>query len=175
MKNNRGITLIALAITIIVITIIASVVTYSGMQALRDSKESAQLSEVGMVQQAVLENYTKYKTTGNYEYMVGTPITNYDEVTNVINELNSKSSETINLKLDGSYYYYAGCSGIDRNPYYYYELKAEDLKKLGITQEEDVFVVNYLSGEVINKTLLTTRTGKPLYTYAQQLDPLSPP
>ena len=175
MKNNRGITLIALAITIIVITIIASVGTYSGVQALRDSKENAQLSEVGMGQQAVLQNYTKYKTTGNDEYLVGTAITNYDEVTNVINELNSKSSETINLKLDYSYYYYAGHGGMDGNQYYYYELNAEDLKKLGITQEEDVFIVNYATGEVINKTLLVTRTGKTLYAYAVELEAIPLP
>ena len=61
MKSNKGITLIALAVTIIVLIIIASVGTYSGVQALRDSKENAQLSEVRMIQQAVLENYTKYK------------------------------------------------------------------------------------------------------------------
>ena len=74
MENNKGITLIALAITIIVLLIIASVGTYSGVEALRDAKEEAQISELNMVKQPVVENYTKYLTTKNNMYIRGTKL-----------------------------------------------------------------------------------------------------
>lgn len=168
MKNNKGITLIALTITIIVIIIIASVGTYAGAQALKDSKEDAQIAEVGMIQQAILENYTKYKTTGNDMYLVGKKIEDYNEVFTVINEINSKSSEEyINLQISNWQYNFIINHELNPKELYYYELNQEDLKKIGITQEDDIFIVNYASGEVINKTLKNTRTGKPLYVYAR--------
>ena len=75
MKNNNGITLIALTVTIIVIIIIASVGTYSGMNSLREATERKQIAEVGVLQQAILENYTKYLTTKNNIYIRGTQLT----------------------------------------------------------------------------------------------------
>ena len=63
MKNNKGITLIALAIMIIVIIIIASVTVYSGISAVKDSKEKKLQTELETVQHAVLENYSKYLLT----------------------------------------------------------------------------------------------------------------
>ena len=164
MKNNKGITLIALTITIIVLIIIASVGTYSGVQSLRESKENSQIAEVGMIQQAVLESYIKFKTTGNSMYIRGQEVT-YTEMEKLINEINSKISgeNTISLK---AYNY-------DRDNYYgfsshYYELSNEDLAEMGILQVDgNTFIVNYVTGEVINKVLQVTRSGKPLYTYAE--------
>ena len=65
MKDNKGITLIALAITIIILIIIASVSTYSGVEALKDSRAEARKSEIKMIQQAVLENYALYQKTND--------------------------------------------------------------------------------------------------------------
>lgn len=156
MKNNRGITLIALAITIIVIIIIASVGTYSGVEALRDSKENAQLSEVGMVQQAVLQNYTKYKTTGNDMYLRGTTVS-YEEISSLLSEMGT-TPKTITYTLP---------SPADVLPNYYYRLSETNLKDMGISQVEgDTFIVNYSTGEVINEKLKTTRSGKALYVYS---------
>lgn len=45
MKTNKGITLIALVITVIVILIIAAVTLFSGTQALKDAKKDAKISE----------------------------------------------------------------------------------------------------------------------------------
>lgn len=171
MKNNKGITLIALTITIIVIIIIASVGTYSGVQALKDAKEEAQIAEVGMIQQAILENYTKYKTTGNIKYLVGTQI-DYTIVEKVINDINRKASEAeIMLKISKSDYESLDFSIDNNKQYAYYELDKEHLVALGIQQEEETFIVNYSTGEVINKDLLVTRKGKPLYIYAKNITP----
>ena len=38
---------------------------------------------------------------------------------------------------------------------------------LGIKKEEDTFIVNYKTGEVINETKKTTKSGKALYIYAK--------
>ena len=65
--------------------------------------------------------------------------------------MNSISGENINLK------------GTE-----YKQLNKEDLEKLGIIDEENIFIVNYSTGEVINKTLKATKSGKALYTYSKE-------
>ena len=74
MKNQKGITLIALVITIIILLIIASVATYTGINAIQDSKNQSYMSEVEMLKQVVLENYTKYLTTKDEQYIRGEPL-----------------------------------------------------------------------------------------------------
>lgn len=160
MKNNKGITLIALAVTIIVLIIIASVGTYSGIEALRDAKEEAQISELNMLKQPVVENYTKYLMTKNDMYIRGTKV-NYSDVQTIISEINNNANETVSLKVND--YDISGSTDITE---YYYRLSESDLKEMGVTQAQDSYIINYKTGEVINETLKTTRTGVPLYTYS---------
>ena len=47
------------------------------------------------------------------------------------------------------------------------EINKSDLEKLGITGEEDTFIVNYKTGEVINKTARVTNLNKALYVYSK--------
>ena len=47
----------------------------------------------------------------------------------------------------------------------YKQLNKEDLEKLGVIDEENIFIVNYSTGEVINKTLKVTKSKKALYIY----------
>ena len=163
MKDNKGITLIVLVITIIILFIIASVGTYSGLEALKDAKEKTQISEVNMLKQAVVENYTKYETTKNEMYIRGTKV-NYSDMQSLVNEINSKKSskeETISLKVDN--YDVNGSTDISE---YYYELTADDLNEMELSQLKETFIVNYKTGEVINKDLKVTINGIPLYTYS---------
>ena len=161
--NNKGITLISLAITIVVLIILASVSTYVGVNSLNQSKENTQLSELGIVQQVILENYTKYE-----QYLVGTKITDYSEMKKIEKEINDKIKDDITLKITAETY--DGIKGQEtegaQKEYYYYELDQSDLKKIGITQESEKYIVNYATGEVINKDVLVTKSGKPLYTYS---------
>lgn len=163
--NNKGITLIILIVTIIVLMIIAGTATFSGINSIQESRENTQLAELGMVQQAVLENYTKYKMTKDAEYLIGKQIVNYTYVSEIADEINKYTKDKITLKIKKYHYNGIGDNTYDES-YYYYELQQEDLEKLGIKQEKDIYIVNYVSGEVINKNLLVTGTGKPLYTYA---------
>lgn len=53
MKNNKGITLIALIITIIILLILASVATYNGMEVIQSSKLTAFTAELKIMQTQV--------------------------------------------------------------------------------------------------------------------------
>ena len=172
MKNNKGITLIALAITIIVLIIIASVGTYTGSQAIKDSKEQTLLAEIGILQQAVLENYTKYITTGNDMYILGKDkdrkSLTFAEMQTLVNSINSKITDGAAITLKSNNYDLEDKFGIES---YYYELSEKDLKEMDVSTSKDtVFIVNFATGEVINKTDQVTKSGKPIYVYAQNIE-----
>lgn len=63
MKSEKGITLISLMITIIVMLIIAGVATYSGMESVNTAKRTAFISEMEMIQAKVNIIYEKRKTS----------------------------------------------------------------------------------------------------------------
>ncbi len=163
-RKNKGITIISLTITIILLLIIASITVSIGMNSLKDSKENLKLSELNMVQQAVLENYTKYKTTNNDIYILGNQVS-YSDMQTLISEINSKNTTGENITLKVSDY----TSGALDISIYYYELSQEDLEKMGISDTDETYIVNFSTGEVINKTLKVTGSGKPLYTHAMDL------
>ena len=50
MKNNKGITLVSLVITIIVLLILASVFIYSGVNTVRYTKFNKVKSEISIIQ-----------------------------------------------------------------------------------------------------------------------------
>lgn len=152
MKNEKGITLIVLTITIIVLLILIGVTigSMAGKKGLiKDSKSNTKISELNQVQQALLEAYVMYKNTGNENYLVGKDI-EYSEVQEVISNF-----ENATLKATGNYK----------------RLEPEDLAKLGITGGEDTYIVNYETGEVINETQSVTGNGDELYVYATNSNP----
>ena len=166
MKNNKGITLIALTVMVIVIIIIASVTVYSGINSVKNSKDKKYEAELGTIQHAVLENYSKYLSTkdlpneGTTNYLVGTKITFADAraVANQIGVVLKANDYDSNPSVDES-----EC---------YYRLKEADLNKIGIVStvesdiEADTYIVNYATGEVMNETQATERA---LYVYAVDL------
>ena len=85
------------------------------------------------------------------ETLPGTTV-DYTELQNLINEINTMSSANITLR---------------GNKEDYKELSTADLNELGIEKETNTFIVNYKTGEVINKTLKVTKAGRALYTYAK--------
>jgi Tfp pilus assembly protein PilE len=157
MKNNNGVTLMALTIIIIVLLIITSVATYSGLNTLKDAKENAKLSELGIIQQAVIENYTKYKLTKNNMYIRGDAV-DYNEVNNLATEMNVKLLITSAYTIESD----------QKSTSYYYRLEKNDLEEMDISQVEDSYIVNYETGEVLNETQKKTSTGKALYIYATE-------
>ena len=62
-SNNKGITLIALVITIVVLLILASIGIGGAITGVDESTDQKLKSELKMVQHAVLQRYTKYSLT----------------------------------------------------------------------------------------------------------------
>ena len=63
LRDNKGITLIALSITIIVLLILAAVTIGGGNESIKMSKNNKLVVELDMVQHACLERYSEYKLT----------------------------------------------------------------------------------------------------------------
>ena len=145
-RKNNGITLVALVITIVLLLIISGISITGTLRGHKETVSAKQLSELEMVQHAILERNTKAQLTK--EELPGTTITKAD-VQEVIDDINNKSGEHIQLK------------GTE-----YKELNKSDLETLGINGEENIFIVNYKTGEVYNETQKTTNDGNILYICA---------
>ena len=160
LKNEKGITLLALVITMIILMILVGITINVGKNGITESREDAMLSELGIVQNAILQRKTKADLTG--ENYPGETITeaniNLEETIEEINNNRTSGEEEISRK--------------DRDDSHYYFLSTENggLEELGITNSEDAYIVNYETGEVINYTTKLTGTGKPLYIYAKEAD-----
>lgn len=147
-RKNKGITLVTLVITIVILLIISGISITGTITGKKETEESVQISELKIIQQAILERYTKVQLTK--ETLPGTSVT-ISEVQSIINEINNETEENINLK------------GKE-----YKRLNKKDLENLGVIGEEDnTYIVNYSTGEVINETIKTTNNGKALYIYAK--------
>ena len=152
-KNNKGITLVALVITIIILLILASITVYMGSDSIKDSKENILLTEVRMVQHAALERYTQ-ESLMNSNILPGTPYSSMDEIKNDITELSSEEKLTNLLNNN-------------QTPSDYYYLETADLEEMQITNTEDSYIINYKLGLAINVTTPKTALGKPVYVYAK--------
>lgn len=160
LKNQKGITLIALVVIIVVLLILTGVAINMSKEGIRESKEDAMLSELGMVQNAILQRKIKADLTD--ETYPGDKI-DIATVNSVITEINNQQTagEDIELK-DNS-------EGKDNN-YYLLTNSNNGLSNLGITNSVDEYIVNYETGEVINSTTKVTESGKPLYMYAKEVN-----
>lgn len=157
-NNAKGITLLALVITMIVLLILAGITIHIGVNGIEESKEDTMLSELGIVQNAVLQRKTKADIT-NEKYPGETIIEaniNLEKTIEYMNHNKASGEEEINRK------------DSDDSNYYFLSNENEGLENLGITNSEDAYIVNYETGEVINYTAKLTETGKPLYTYARE-------
>ena len=151
LRKNKGITMVALVITIIILLILAGISVTGVIRGIDETNESTQISQLEMVQHALLERKTKADLTKEKETLPGTTA-DYTELQNLINEINTMSSANITLR---------------GNKEDYKELSTADLKELGIEKETNTSIVNYKTGEVINKTQKVTKAGRALYTYAK--------
>lgn len=75
MKNENGITLISLAATIVILIILASVTTYTGVSSIRSSKLTKFKQELELVQAQVDMLYEKYKDDKNMYKQLGSGLT----------------------------------------------------------------------------------------------------
>ena len=157
MKSIKGITLISLVITIVVLLILAGVTINGSIQGINDAKDKKYWSELKTVQHAILERDTKYKLTKDTNLLVGSELTN------------SQLPSSINWILKDD------TSGDKEKAYYL--LTTGALNTLGLKQEvedddyKDEFIVNYFTGEVYNNTTKKDKKdNKDLYITLQTQD-----
>ncbi len=147
-KSEKGITLMVLALTILVLAMITGVGIYGATKGISTAKDSKLMTEVKMVQQGVIEQYVKYKTTQNKDYIIGSKM----DINYVTKMAMSNGFELV---------YPSGYEYDD-----YYKLSKADMEKLGFQNITDEYVVNYVSGEVMNYTHITDSKGNPVYVRA---------
>lgn len=153
-NTTSGITLIALAITITVLLIIAGVTITTGTLNIKQSEENKLITELGMLNHAALERYTKAILTK--EKYPGVKVSEAGiDIDAVINDIASQSGQTITRK------------DTNKDNYYLLTNQNNGLKDLGIRDAEDEYIVNYETGEVINYTTRVTNSKKPLYIYSK--------
>ena len=155
-KNQNGITLISLVITVIVILILAGVGinASTGMNGdVTKTKSVSDYADLVKVQQAALQAYISYKQTGNVDVLKGKAMT-YAEAKAIETEFKALDS-TVSLKQADSAE--AGNK--------YYRLSMYDLRALGLNNLRAgvEYVVNYATGEVFNATSKQTGLGETLY------------
>ncbi len=141
-KNNSGITLVSLVITVIVLLILSSIAVYSGVSTIRSARLTRFTTELKMMQQKVNELYDSYinnkSVTVNGTEYVGTDIQNIGEDPEGL--FNSNRLEEV---------FSAEGSGItDRTGYMYYSL--ETMQGLGMQDMEYEFFVNVATRSVVS-------------------------
>lgn len=148
-EKQQGITMVSLVITIIVLVIVSGIGITVGTSSMKSSKDSKLTQELVMVQHAVLEQYAKYKTTKDRNYLVGNKM-ELQEIQKIAQEL--------------------GITLVTIPPKYsnqdYYRLDKASLLEIGIQDTNDEYIVNYVSGEVINITKKVTTNQEALYVKA---------
>ncbi len=153
LKKNTGITIISLVIVIVLLLILSTVTINTGTTLIAEGEDSKLKSELDIVQHAVLEQYTKFKAVKDEDILIG-------------NKVNDEELEKITDELG---IYLVNIPNTYKNTDYY-KLNKDQLLQLGIKNSSDEYIVNYVSGEVINCTQKTTSKKEPLYVKAYDFE-----
>ena len=170
-KNQNGITLVTLVITILVLLILASAslnMTFTEIDNVRNDKLKA---ELGIVRQAVVEQYQKAEALGKtgvskseeqLDIWVGTRISTSEDIVfpeGLIAILRENGLEDN----ENAYMFTYNENSWENQEDLYYRLNKENLQTLGIDKSEHEYIVNYKTGEVYNETQKVTFDNELLY------------
>lgn len=157
-KSQKGITLVALVVTVIVLLILAGIgigELSNNNEDITQTKDTMSLAELNKVQQVVIENYLKYIQIKNEHILTGVgqkiDEEKYNEINNKLKQISNNEFHLIDFS--------------DNTDESYYMLNGDDLKSLGLQNihNNDVYVVNYSTGEVFNYTQQKNASGDILY------------
>lgn len=135
MKNENGITLVILAVTIIILGIIASLVVVSSLESIDYTKETAFISEMKLIREKV--------NIANKEIDIGS--TAYENLGKEITTLSPEQKTTI-YNLFTQY----NIATAEQSKYKYFE--PSDLEKLGIYNTSNIVVINFSNLDIISIT-----------------------
>ncbi len=174
--KNNGVTLVILAIVIIVLMIIVGVSLNSGLSSADEVADDRTGTELSIVEQAVIEQYTLLLTE-NQDGKIATKILEdvslEDDTDRPSTLIGTRIANVSTLNSYGFNQYLVDYSNIDDMKYedYYYFLDESDLEELGISDnksDEEIqnhsYIVNYSTGEVFdtkNKKYYTSKD--PIY------------
>lgn len=154
LNKEKGITLIALIVTIVVLIILAGITIAGGIQGIDKANDNKLISDLDKVHHAITERDTKYKLTKDESLLIGTVVK-----TNNIDVSGLSQAETIVWKM-------VDFDDVEDPEREYYRVTGQDLVDLGLTSDpttKTVYVVNYYTGEAYNETQKTTEDGELLY------------
>lgn len=135
-KKDKGITLVALVITIVVILILASVATYSGMDAIKSSEFTRFSAELKIMQTQVNDLYEKWQ---NNEKINETEILDLGEDIQSNSQIQQQASKVFREENSGI---------TEQTGYRYFSKKTiKDLKIEGVEQD---FFVNVQTRSIIS-------------------------
>ena len=150
-KQEKGVTLVILAVIIIALMILAGVSINMGKIDIDSTVDSKLEGELKMVQYAVFQQYAKYKTTlDESSIIVGSKTYSNAEITNFMQE-NYSTNPVYTAKEDDEIYKK------------YYLLTPEDLINIGIQDSKYSYIINYYTGEVMNADKFKISSGNLLY------------
>ncbi|MBR0350899.1 MAG: type II secretion system protein [Clostridia bacterium] len=153
-KKEKGITLIALIVTIVVLIILAGITITGTIQGVDQANNNKLITDLDKVHHAITERDSKYKLTKDESLLIGTVVKSSN-----IDVTGLSQAETITWKMLD----FDGVTDPERD---YYRLSGSDLVELGLTSDPTtttVYVVNYFTGEAYNETQKKTEDGKLLY------------
>lgn len=96
LKNNKGVTLIILVITVIILMILASITTYSGLKTARESRYYNAIAQMKVMQAEVNEYYEEYKNGDTYFLDQGKNIEGSGKETQAVKAYNSTKNNNLN-------------------------------------------------------------------------------
>ena len=161
LKNTKGITLMALVITIIILIILASIGTYSGIQVVKSAQFTAFSTELKIMQTQVNSLYEKKKN--NEKILLNNVETEIEQIGTAISsdpEVQEQAENAFNA---------SGITTEDIPNYKYF--KTDTIKSLNIEGVEGEFFVNIDKRSVVSYDGFEYE-GKTYYTLEQLPDGL---
>ena len=153
MKNDNGVTLTALVVTIIVLMIILTISVDLGVSSINSTKDRKLQAELEMVQQACISEYTKAKQMGLLE---SADIATKQPANFIGKHIQVGSLPTLStgwvLSTEPTVSYK-----------WYFEVDPDKLEELDILDSEYTYIINYYTGEVYNVTKRESSEHVPLY------------
>ncbi len=165
-KNNEGVTLITLVVTVIVLSILIGIGIPTANTVLQDTKKDRLSIELGLVRQAIMEQYGKAFAVGKTEktaeeervsFWVGQKITNFSEI-----KLPEQDKVSFHQEIEQFYQKNQNYNCTYQEDYYY-RLDPEKLSQIGIKNAVHTYIVNYKTGEVYNETKQLNGNSELLY------------
>lgn len=141
MKNNEGISLIALVVTIIVLVIITTIVIFPGIMGINITQKARIATEKKDISTVAVKRFGQYTRNENLYPLLGDNITQTEAITKIYKEklkqdINASREEVVDM--------------VERDIKYIRIVNNVHAKELGVEEvsEGNIYIVNYYTGDV---------------------------